>query len=286
MLVLFFLYLGYIALASAERERGGDGRIAAIYGLVGAINLPIIHYSVLWWRTLHQGESIGLTGSTIDSSMLWPLPLTMIGFTCLFAAAVLMRMRAELAEAKVEARMRRMGSMNPWPFVIRRLCSRDRADRRAAAMVVGIDAPGGSRGRRAQAQMKPKNQRLVLVSAALVALLVAVLLAMWGLRSQASFFYTPADIVAGKAADGDAGAARRYGRKGSIKRERPTASRSASFSPTARPRRRCARCGSTLCEIQVSRIELLGFSPRDRTRSARRSAAGLQQRLDCQPDGR
>ena len=60
MLVLFFLYLGYIALASAERERGGEGRITAIYGLVGAINLPIIHYSVLWWRTLHQGQSISL----------------------------------------------------------------------------------------------------------------------------------------------------------------------------------------------------------------------------------
>jgi len=110
MLILFFLYLGYIALASAERERGGEGRITAIYGLAGAINLPIIHYSVLWWRTLHQGESIGITGSTIDSSILWPLPLTMIGFTCLFGAATLMRMRAELAEAKVEARMRRMGA--------------------------------------------------------------------------------------------------------------------------------------------------------------------------------
>ena len=110
MLVLFFLYLGYIALASAERERGGEGRIAAIYGLVGAINLPIIHYSVLWWRTLHQGQSIGLTGSTIDKSMLWPLPLAMIGFTCLFGAAVLMRIRAELAQTKVEARLRRMGA--------------------------------------------------------------------------------------------------------------------------------------------------------------------------------
>jgi cytochrome c-type biogenesis protein CcmE len=52
--------------------------------------------------------------------------------------------------------------------------------------------------------MKPKNQRLVLVSAALVAVLAAVLLAMWGLKNQASFFYTPADIVAGKAADGQA----------------------------------------------------------------------------------
>jgi heme exporter protein C len=109
MLILFFLYLGYIALASAERERGGEGRIAAIYGLIGAINLPIIHYSVLWWRTLHQGQSISITGgSTIDSAILWPLPLTMIGFTGLFAAAVLMRMRAELAEDKVESRQRRM----------------------------------------------------------------------------------------------------------------------------------------------------------------------------------
>ncbi|WP_308516801.1 heme ABC transporter permease CcmC [Sphingomonas flavescens] len=110
MLILFFMYLGYIALGSAERERGGERRIAAIYGLVGAINLPIIHYSVLWWRTLHQGQSITVTGSSIDNSLLWPLPLTMIGFTCLFTAVALMRMRAELAETKVEARMRRLSA--------------------------------------------------------------------------------------------------------------------------------------------------------------------------------
>ena len=111
MLILFFMYLGYIALASAERERGGEGRVAAIYGLVGAINLPIIHYSVLWWRTLHQGQSISVTsGSSIASSILWPLPLTLAGFTCLFAAAVLMRMRAELAQTRVEARLRRQAA--------------------------------------------------------------------------------------------------------------------------------------------------------------------------------
>ena len=107
MLILFFLYLGYIALAAAEKERSGEGRITAIYGLVGAINLPIIHYSVLWWRTLHQGQSIGVTGSTIDPSILWPLPLTFVGLTCLFASAVIMRMRGELAAARVEARLRR-----------------------------------------------------------------------------------------------------------------------------------------------------------------------------------
>ena len=107
MLILFFLYLGYIALASAERERGGEGRMAAILGLAGAINLPIIHYSVLWWRTLHQGQSIGLGGSSIAPSLLWPLPLTTLGFSLLFTAAILMRMRAELAEQRVEARLRR-----------------------------------------------------------------------------------------------------------------------------------------------------------------------------------
>ncbi len=108
MLILFFLYLGYIALAAAERERGGEGRMAALFGLVGAVNLPIIHYSVLWWRTLHQGQSISLAGgSSIAPELLWPLPLTMIGFTALFAAVALMRMRAALARIKMEARLRR-----------------------------------------------------------------------------------------------------------------------------------------------------------------------------------
>jgi heme exporter protein C len=111
MLILFFLYLGYIALASAERERGGDGRMAAIFGLVGAINLPIIHYSVLWWNTLHQGQSISIAGgSTIAPELLWPLPLTLLGFTLLFAAIVLMRMRAELARTRAESRLRRNAS--------------------------------------------------------------------------------------------------------------------------------------------------------------------------------
>ena len=107
MLILLFLYLGYIALAGAERERGGDGRMAALFALVGAINLPIIHFSVQWWRTLHQGQSITLGGSSIAPELAWPLYLSALGFTALFVALVLMRMRAELAEAKVEARMRR-----------------------------------------------------------------------------------------------------------------------------------------------------------------------------------
>jgi heme exporter protein C len=108
MLVLLFLYIGYIALADADRQRGGDGRITAVFGLVGAINLPIIHYSVLWWRTLHQGQSIGLGGSTIAGAMLWPLLVSALGFSLLFGAIVLMRMRAALARNRIEARLRRM----------------------------------------------------------------------------------------------------------------------------------------------------------------------------------
>ena len=82
-----------------------------------------------------------------------------------------------------------------------------------------VDAQGGSSSRRAHAQMKPKNQRLVLVGAALAALVAAVLLAMIGLRSQASFFYTPADIAAGKAHEGEAMRLGGMVEKGSIKRE-------------------------------------------------------------------
>jgi heme exporter protein C len=71
------------------------------------VNLPIIHYSVLWWRTLHQPQSISFSGSAIDLSILWPLPLAATGFAALFAAASLMLMRAELARTRVEARLRR-----------------------------------------------------------------------------------------------------------------------------------------------------------------------------------
>lgn len=107
MLVLLFLYVGYIALARADAERSADGRATAVFGLVGAINLPVIHYSVMWWRTLHQGPSITLSGSTIDGAILWPLPVALAGFSLLFAAIVIMRMRAALADTRVEARLRR-----------------------------------------------------------------------------------------------------------------------------------------------------------------------------------
>tara|TARA_A100001391_G_scaffold190419_1_gene162832 strand:+ start:1055 stop:1945 length:891 start_codon:yes stop_codon:yes gene_type:complete len=112
MLVLLFLYLGYIALANASARQGagqgGVSNVTAIFGLVGAINIPIINRSVVWWNSLHQGPSITLRGSSIDMALLWPLGLTVLGFSLWFGAIVLMRMRAILAQNKVEARMQRL----------------------------------------------------------------------------------------------------------------------------------------------------------------------------------
>ncbi|WP_299645898.1 heme ABC transporter permease CcmC [Sphingomonas bacterium] len=108
MLLLFFIYAGYIALARADAERGGDGRVPAVFGIAGTVLLPIIRYSVVWWNSLHQGASIGLTQSSIDETILWPLRLTVAGFTLLFMGVVMMRMRTLLARARSEARLRRM----------------------------------------------------------------------------------------------------------------------------------------------------------------------------------
>jgi heme exporter protein C len=109
-LLLFFVYIAYIALARADDDRGGDGRIPALFGIAGTALLPIIRYSVDWWNTLHQGQTFGVTGSSMDSSMIWPLAFTVLGFSFFFAGVVLMRMRALLAQQKVEARMRRMAA--------------------------------------------------------------------------------------------------------------------------------------------------------------------------------
>ncbi len=95
--------------ARTMRKAAGASKVTALFALVGAINLPIIHYSVVWWNSLHQGSSISLTGgSKIAGSMVWPLGLTVLGFSLWFGAIVLLRMRAILAENRIEARQRRM----------------------------------------------------------------------------------------------------------------------------------------------------------------------------------
>ena len=106
MLVLLFLYLAYMALADAA-SRNGQSRIAAIFGLVGAVNIPVIHYSVLWWNSLHQPPSLSVGKSAIDAVFLYPLLVATLGFSLIFGGVVLARMRTLLADAQAEARLRR-----------------------------------------------------------------------------------------------------------------------------------------------------------------------------------
>lgn len=107
MLVLLFLYFGYIALAQASEAGSGGSRVAAIFGLVGAVNIPIIHYSVLWWNSLHQPPSITMGKSAMAAEFLIPLLAATVGFSLLFGGIVLARMRAMLADIQTEARLRR-----------------------------------------------------------------------------------------------------------------------------------------------------------------------------------
>ena len=107
MLVLLFLYLAYIALAQSVTREGGSSRILAIFGLVGAINVPIINRSVVWWNSLHQPPSISVGQSAIDPVFLWPLLAATLGFSLLFGGIVLARMRTLLADIQAEARLRR-----------------------------------------------------------------------------------------------------------------------------------------------------------------------------------
>lgn len=98
-LILLFLYLGYIALANAIEDRDTAARATAILALVGVVNIPIIHYSVEWWNTLHQGPTVTkLDKPSIHLSMLLPLLLMALSFMAYFGAVVLRRARCEVLE--------------------------------------------------------------------------------------------------------------------------------------------------------------------------------------------
>jgi heme exporter protein C len=102
VLVLFLLYLGIIALWRAVDDPARAGRAAAILTLVGAINIPIIKFSVDWWNTLHQPASVfRLGGPTIATSLLYPLLVMSIAFMLLFVTLLLAAMRNEILKRRI-----------------------------------------------------------------------------------------------------------------------------------------------------------------------------------------
>ena len=123
MLVLFITYLGLMALWHTIEEPGRAARAASVLTLVGAVNLPIVKFSVDWWNTLHQGSIFRMTGSTVDPSILVPLLVMALAFTLVFATLHLLSIRNEVLRRRV-----------------RRLMLLAAADREPAARLAASDA--------------------------------------------------------------------------------------------------------------------------------------------------
>jgi heme exporter protein C len=100
-LVLLFLYLGYMALQAAIDDRRTAARAGAVLALVGVVNLPIIHFSVEWWSTLHQGPTITkFDKPSIATSMLIPLLLMAIAFQLHYLVALFARVRTQILDSE------------------------------------------------------------------------------------------------------------------------------------------------------------------------------------------
>jgi heme exporter protein C len=109
-LILLFIYLGYIALWNAVDDPNRAAKAAAILALVGAADVPIIHYSVEWWNTLHQTTIFPRTGPTVDAAFLWPLLIVALGYTVLFVWLWLLRMRTEVFDRRARTLMLARGA--------------------------------------------------------------------------------------------------------------------------------------------------------------------------------
>ena len=104
VLVLFLLYVAYIALRASLDDEAKAARAAAILALVGAINLPIVKFSVDWWNTLHQGASVfRADGPTLAPVFLWPLLLMGLAYMSAFGSLWLVRIRGEVWRRRAEA---------------------------------------------------------------------------------------------------------------------------------------------------------------------------------------
>src|SRR6202049_690179 len=103
-LILLFLYVGVMSLRSAFEDPARGDRAAALLSIVGAVNVPIIHYSVVWWNSLHQAATVAKLGKpSIAGSMLWPLLSMFLGFMLFYGAVLCIRLRGEVLNRERQA---------------------------------------------------------------------------------------------------------------------------------------------------------------------------------------
>jgi heme exporter protein C len=104
-LILLFLYFGYMGLRGAFENLAQADRASAMLAIAGVVNVPIIHFSVIWWSSLHQGPTLSkLEAPSISGDMLWPLLVMILGFTLFFLGILALRVRAEVLEREVQSR--------------------------------------------------------------------------------------------------------------------------------------------------------------------------------------
>ena len=104
-LILLFLYVGVMSLRSAFEDPARGDRAAALLALVGVVNVPIIHFSVVWWNSLHQGATVARFGKpTMAASMLWPLLSMALGFMLFYGAVLCMRLQGEVLNRERQAK--------------------------------------------------------------------------------------------------------------------------------------------------------------------------------------
>jgi heme exporter protein C len=104
-LILLFLYFGVMSLRSAFEDPARGDRAAALLALVGVVNVPIIHFSVVWWNSLHQGATVAKFGKpTMAASMLWPLLSMALGFMLFYGAVLCMRLQGEVLNRERQAK--------------------------------------------------------------------------------------------------------------------------------------------------------------------------------------
>src|SRR5271170_1983177 len=104
-LILLFLYAGVMSLRSAFEDPARGDRAAALFGVVGLVNVPIIHFSVVWWNSLHQGATVAKLGKpAMPGSMLWPLLSMLLGFMLFFGAVLCLRLQGEVLNRERQAK--------------------------------------------------------------------------------------------------------------------------------------------------------------------------------------
>lgn len=203
-LILFFLYVGYMALAASFDDKKKGDRASALIALVGAINVPIIYFSVKWWNTLHQGSSVRPGSSSMATTMLTAMMIMTFAFWAYCIAAAMHRLRTEIIERErnaawlkeaVKEAINDLGIMGAfWDmggrgFFVWELTVHWRLP--SSRNLLHSNALEPLHSRLCKKKMTSKQKRLTLILGGLGVIAAAVTLVLTAFNQNLVFFFTP-----------------------------------------------------------------------------------------------